>query len=87
MSRVFNLYNEHMCRMEKHQCFIKKHHLFWHLLFNIPLHGNPDLYATWENESLNKALKMSCRLTSQATFVETVLLRMREQLQSKRRRT
>ena len=85
MHRVFDLHSERMCRMERHQCCIKKHRLFWHLLFNIPWHGNPSMYATWEDESLNKSLKMSCRMTSQATFVESVLLRMREQLRAKRR--
>ena len=28
----------------------------WHLLFNIPLLGNPSMYATWEDASLTLCL-------------------------------
>ena len=86
LKQLFDLYGEHMRLMEKLGHFIKKHHLLWHLIYNIPRHGNPILYATWEDEALNKHLKLCCRHTSQATFVQSVLLRMREQLQAKRPR-
>ena len=87
LRQAFDLYSEHMCLLEQLGTFIKKHHLLWHLLHNIPLRGNPSLYATWEYDAMNKQLKHCCRRTSQATFVQSVLLRMREQLQAKRPRT
>ena len=46
--------------------------------------GNP-LYATWQDEALNKTLKLACRETSQAGFERTILYRMREILRPKGR--
>jgi hypothetical protein len=57
-----------------------KHHILFHLLFNMRFFGNARDYATWHDEALNKTLKASCRATSQSTFDRSVLLRMRELL-------
>jgi hypothetical protein len=57
-----------------------KRHMTAHLLHNSGRLGSPLNYANWLDESLNKTLKLSCRLTSQATFERMVLLRMKSLL-------
>ena len=73
-----------MSVMEPYACFVPKHHLAFHLVAKMPLHGNPRLYATWLDESLNKKLKACCRYASQVTFEQTVLVRMAELLKPDR---
>ena len=79
----FGFYAYHMELMREYDLFVPKHHLVWHLLGNMEYQGNPSYYATWFNEGLNKVLKGCCRMTSQATFEQSVLLRMREVLRRK----
>jgi hypothetical protein len=71
--------------MKPEDCFKPKHHMMWHLIYNIAEHGNPKSYATWKDESLNKQLKAVCRFTSQLTFENSVLTRMQELLGTKKR--
>ena len=54
-----------------------KRHSMFHLLKDMSAMGNPCFYHNWYDEHLNKTLKMSCRLSSQATLECTVLHRMR----------
>ena len=55
-----------------------KRHLCTHMLVRASFFGSPVLYACWEDESLNRNFKMSCRIVSQMTFESFLLLRMRE---------
>ena len=63
-----------------------KKHAMMHLLKDIRWMGNPRLYANWTDESLNKLLKMACRLCSQATLESSVLHSMQKLLRSERRK-
>ncbi len=65
---------------EMEDLFTPKRHLVAHLLGKLGLLGNPQQYANWLDESLNKDLKRSCRIVSQSTFERFLLLRMRELL-------
>jgi hypothetical protein len=60
--------------------YIPKHHIVFHLLRNIGRQGNPLVYATWLDESLNKLLKAACKNAAASTFYAGTLLRMRELL-------
>ena len=53
-----------------------KRHLIAHMIQTIPLLGNPRMYANWLDESLNKVLKKACHEISQATFEQSLLIRM-----------
>ena len=66
--------------MEEDEVYTPKNHLMLHLLRGLRYYGNPNVYSTWFDESLNKTLKARCRETSQATFEASVLYRMRELL-------
>ena len=80
-------YREHMALMEPEDAFTPRHHIVFHMLDRIWFFGNPRWYSTWESEAKNKVLKLACRDTSQATFEQSVLLRMSELLKpSKKRR-
>ena len=57
------------------ELLIPKRHLLFHLFEQLPLHGNPRGYASWEDESLNRLLKNCCRGIHQTTFESSVLLR------------
>jgi hypothetical protein len=59
---------------------VAKRHLMVHLLKDIDYLGNPNFYANWYDESLNKLFKSYLRTVSQATFEPFVLLRMRDGL-------
>ncbi len=78
IKECFRKYCTHMALMVPFHVFIPKHHLCLHLIYNLPLHGNPMWYANWRDESLNKVLKACCRNVSQRTFEVSLLLRMRE---------
>jgi hypothetical protein len=65
--------------------YIPKFHIVFHLVHRMGWFGNPRLYATWLDESLNRMLKGCCRQTSQATFCRSVLFRMSRLLESKKR--
>ena len=82
VERCFVLYNRYMELIAPLEIYVPKNHLVYHLLFNIPMHGNPKDYATWLDESLNKVLKGCCRNVSQATFEQTVLVRMADVLRA-----
>jgi hypothetical protein len=56
---------------------IPKRHIVLHMLRRIPFFGNPRLYGTWNDESLNKLLKRCCRGVSQCTFELSVLCNMK----------
>jgi hypothetical protein len=73
---AFGHYNRHMILMAVFDIFVPKHHMVYHLLSNMSYHGNPKEYDTWLSEALNKVLKGACRGASQATFEQTVLVRM-----------
>ena len=75
-----DLRNRHVALMTPFEAFLPKHHIMWHLIANIGLHGNPSWYSAWLDESLNKVLKSACRNVSQMTFEASVLLNMRELL-------
>ena len=74
-----------MALMAPEDAFRPKHHLMWHLLERLPIHGAPKLYACWKDESLNKLLKACCRQTSQLTFEASVLSRMNQLLTPNKR--
>ena len=65
-----------------------KRHLLWHLLDELDFLGNPSLYATWQDEALNKVLKKTTREVSQVTFEQSCLQNMAQLLQkdSKKRK-
>ena len=75
-----SLYVKHMALMVPFDCFVPKHHIVFHLLRNVGFQGNPLVYATWLDESLNKSLKAACKNASPATFEQSVLMKMRELL-------
>ena len=62
-----------------------KRHAVAHMLLKTPILGNPRAYANWLGESLTKLLKAACRGISQATFESSLLLRMPELLESRKR--
>ena len=69
--------------------FTPKRHLTTHLVARTAFHGNPRRYAVWQDEALNRDLKLACRTVSQKTFEPFLLQRMRAILNrkgSKRRR-
>jgi hypothetical protein len=68
--------------MKCEDCFIPKHHIFWHMISRMQWQGNPTWYSTWQNEADNRILKDACRTTSQATFEGSVLTRMRDLMMS-----
>ena len=55
-----------------------KRHLCTHLLSNLAKHGNPRMYSTWMDESLNKQIKKCCRELSQTTFDIVLLASVKE---------
>ena len=55
---------------------IPKRHVVVHLLARLHDLGNPNIYANWFDESLNKLLKSACRAVSQSTFEASLLARM-----------
>ena len=59
---------------------LPKRHLTTHLLARVDFQGNPRLYANWQDESVNKTLKLACRTMSQTTFEPMLFLRMRHLL-------
>ena len=69
------MYKRHMVLMKEEDEFQPKHHLMMHLIAKIAFLGNPKCYATWADESENRRLKAMCRLTSQATFENSILTR------------
>ena len=75
-----------MMLMVMDDVFVPTHHLFWHLLARMRKQGNPTWYSTWQDEANNRILKESCRLTSQLTFDSSVLLRMRDILENRKRK-
>ena len=77
---AFEYYSRHMALMRTYEVFTPKHHIIFHMLKKMDYQGNPALYATWLDESLNKMLKKSCKETSQMTFEITILMRMRRVL-------
>ena len=74
------MYNEHMGLMAPFQIYLPKHHMFYHLLWNIEFQGNPEVYSNWMDETLNNVLKSCCRHVHQMNFEAETLLRMRELL-------
>lgn len=76
-------YLHHLALMAQYDCFVPKHHIVVHLLRKSGFQGNPLVYATWLDESLNKLLKAACKNASAATFYTTVLLKMRDLLKAR----
>ena len=79
---AMSLYVRHVALMAPFACYTPKHHVVFHLLRNVGRQGNPYVYATWLDESLNKTLKTACRNAAAATFYPAVLRRMRELLRT-----
>merc|ERR1711860_308638 len=82
---------------EMHQCMIQhnrimgpfyellpKHHLWCHLCEDAVEYGNPNQWATWTDESLNKVLKMCARGCHAMRFEASLLQRMEQQLGAKK---
>ena len=61
---------------------IPKEHFAYHLLARMAYLGNPKRYATWLDESLNKALKKTTTHASQLSFEPSVLLKMQHVLEN-----
>ena len=76
-------YVRHVALMTPFNCFVPKHHIVFHLIRNIGYHGNPLVYATWLDESLNKLLKAACKHAAGPTFYQNVLLKMRDLLKAR----
>lgn len=73
-------YRRHLTLMSPFGVFTPKHHLTMHMLKKASFLGNPTVYATWKDESLNKLLKTACRNAASCTLERMVLLRMRDLL-------
>jgi hypothetical protein len=72
----------HLELMRPFDLFVPKHHVILHALGEANDKGNPWLYASWLDESLNKVLKGCCRNASQITFEEVVLSKISEVLKA-----
>ena len=83
---VLAAYVEHVALMAPFDVYTPKHHLLFHLVHGSSFHGNPRVYANWEDESLNRLLKATCRNVSQVSFDASVLARMRELLRRGQKR-
>ena len=70
--------------MKPYECYVPKHHMMIHPMQEAVEKGNPWYYSSWLDESLNKTLKAACKNASQATFEETVLMKMTELLTDER---
>ena len=55
---------------------LPKHHLMFHLLARAAVQGNPRLYGTWLDESLNHELKLCLRNVHQCAFESLGLAKM-----------
>ena len=55
---------------------LPKRHLTTHLVVSSSFFGNPVRFANWQDESLNRVFRATCRLTSQKTFESSVMPRM-----------
>ena len=73
-------YKRHVALMQPYGMYTPKHHALFHLIFDMTNYGNPQWYATWRDESLNKTLKATCRNASQQRFELTVIYKMAELL-------
>jgi hypothetical protein len=73
------------CRLtaEFEDMLIPKRHMMSHLVVSATWFGNPNLYSNFEDESLNKPLKASCRTVSQVTFEPFLLLKFKILLQKR----
>ena len=76
-------YLHHLALMAHFDCFVPKHHIVVHLLRKCGFQGNPSLYSTWLDESLNKTLKAACKHAAASTFYVSVLLKMRDLLKAR----
>jgi hypothetical protein len=62
-----------------------KRHAVAHMILSAPRLGNPRCFSNWYDEALNRVLKGACRTISQATFEQSVLLRMPELITARKR--
>ena len=83
---VLAAYVEHVALVAPFDVYTPKHHLLFHLVHGSSFHGNPRAYANWEDESLNRLLKATCRDVSQMSFDASVLARVRELLRRGQKR-
>jgi len=83
LQESMRLYVEHVALMAHFSIYIPKHHIVFHLIRNVERQGNPLVYSTWLDESLNKMLKSACKHQAASTFYPSVLLRMRDMLKLK----
>ena len=78
IAESFRMYSDFLdITEEMEDLHIPKRHLLIHMFERIDHFGNPNGYATWYDEHLNRLLKASCRDVSQQTFDRSLLLRMR----------
>ena len=62
--------------------WIPKSHLVYHLILRAAYHGNPVLYHTFLDESLNSTLKKVLRLCHQCRFETQGLAKIEKALSS-----
>ena len=88
IDECFTCYGKYCDLTQQLDVLQPKRHLLWHLLAELDFLGNPSLYATWQDEALNKVLKKTTREVSQATFEQTILQNMGQLLEkdSKKRK-
>ena len=75
-------YNTHVALMVPFDLFKPKHHIMFHLIQQTRHFGNPNAYACWLDEALNKMLKTSCKNVSQSTYEMSVLYNKKEILKA-----
>ncbi len=76
------LWAQHVALLSPYNAYKPKHHLIFHLIFDSQWFGNPNHYSCWYDEALNKVLKQACRLCSQSVFEQSLLMQMRDILNS-----
>ena len=77
---LLDLWKRHMSLMTEFDIFTPKHHLMFHMILRASVLGNPWMYNTFLDESLNKQLKAVCRLCHQVTFESIAILKITEVL-------
>ena len=80
IQRMFNSVKAYTRLTEDLVPYIPKNHMLFHMICKAHEQGNPKFYSSFEDESLNKLLKTTCRYCSQAQFERGVLHRMRYML-------
>lgn len=69
-----------MVVVEPLDIYVPKFHLMYHCIMRSVWQGNPVLYQTFADESLNKKMKACLRLCHQAAFERMGLVKLAEAL-------